>query len=71
VSVARDLLTSYQNVIADLTLTTGKNGVFHVAVDDAIIYSKAEMGRHAKPGEVLELFASHVELSLSHCSNDD
>ena len=39
---------------------TGENGVFDVVVDDAIIYSKAETGRHAEPGEVLDLFAVHV-----------
>ncbi|MDG2427989.1 MAG: Rdx family protein [Acidimicrobiales bacterium] len=69
-SVAKDLLTSYQNVIADLTLITGENGVFDVVVDDAIIYSKTEMGRHAEPGEVLELFISYVGLNASRFGGD-
>ena len=57
---AGDLLATYQNVVDDLVLVTGENGVFDVVVDDAIIYSKAETGRHAEPGEVLDLFAVHV-----------
>ena len=57
---AGDLLATYQNVINDLVLVAGENGVFDVVVDDTIIYSKAETGRHAEPGEVLDLFTTHV-----------
>ena len=53
---ASDLLTNYQHVIADLLLVTGDNGVFNVTVDGDLIYSKTQTGRHAEPGEVLELF---------------
>ena len=51
-----DLLTNYQHVIGDLRLVAGNNGVFNVTVDGNLIYSKAQTGRHAEPGEVLELF---------------
>ena len=53
---ASDLLSNYQHVIADLRLVTGDNGVFNVTVDGDLIYSKTKTGRHAEPGEVLELF---------------
>ena len=53
-----DLLANYQHVIADLRLITGENGVFDVKVDGDLIYSKAQTGRHAEPGEVLDLFAN-------------
>ena len=55
-SAVSDLLTNYQHVIADLRLVAGNNGVFNVTVDGDLIYSKAQTGRHAEPGEVLELF---------------
>lgn len=55
-SAARDLLHDYQHVIAELTLVTGTQGVFEVAVDGRPLYSKHETGRHAEPGEVLALF---------------
>jgi selenoprotein W-related protein len=42
--------------VGSLTLTTGSKGVFDVSVDGDLIYSKAQTGRHAEPGEVLELF---------------
>ena len=59
-SAAGDLLATYQNVVVDLVLVTGENGVFDVVVDDTILYSKAETGRHAEPGEILDLFTAHV-----------
>ena len=55
-SAVSDLLSNYQHVITVLRLVTGDKGVFDVAVDGDLIYSKAQTGRHAEPGEVLELF---------------
>jgi selenoprotein W-related protein len=43
-------------VISELVLVTGDKGIFDVQVDGELIYSKKAMGRHAEPGEVLELF---------------
>jgi selenoprotein W-related protein len=57
VSAATDLLTSYQHIIADLRLVTGDKGIFDVTVDGEMLYSKHDTGRHAEPGEVLEIFA--------------
>jgi selenoprotein W-related protein len=56
VSAAADLLSNYQHLISELDLVTGDKGVFDVQVDGELIYSKGQTGRHAKPGEVLELF---------------
>ncbi len=55
-SATADLLANYQHVIDELTLKMGGSGVFDVVVNDAMLYSKAETGRHAEPGEVLGLF---------------
>lgn len=59
-SAVSDLLSNYQHVIDDLTLHTGTAGVFDVVVDDEVIYSKNSTGRHAEPGEILELFEAVV-----------
>ena len=59
-SATQDLLSTYQHVIDDLTLVTGAKGVFDVVVNGEVIYSKGETGRHAEPGEVLELFRAVV-----------
>ena len=57
---ASDLLRDYQHVIRELTLITGSKGVFDVIVDGEVLFSKRATGRHAKPGEVLELFRELV-----------
>ena len=55
-SAAHDLIHHYQHLIDELTLITGSAGVFDVIVNDEMLYSKADTGRHAEPGEVLSLF---------------
>ena len=55
-SAVNDLLSTYQHVIQSLTLVTGSKGIFDVEVDGELLYSKQATGRHAAPGEVLELF---------------
>lgn len=55
-SAANDILSRYQHIVRSLTLTTGSKGVFDVMVDGHPIYSKSKTGRHAEPGEVLDLF---------------
>ena len=59
-SAVNDLLGNYQHIIDDLVIITGSAGVFDVVVNDATIYSKAETGRHANPGEILERFTAIV-----------
>ena len=55
-STVSDLLSNYQHVIEELRLVTGDNGAFEVVVDGNLVYSKHAAGRHAEPGEVLDLF---------------
>ena len=57
-SAVRDLLHDYQHIIAELRLVMGAKGIFDVIVDGEMLYSKGSTGRHASPGEVLELFRS-------------
>lgn len=53
-------MENYQHVIKSLTLVTGSKGAFEVHVNDAPLYSKKQMGRHAEPGEILRLFTDIV-----------
>lgn len=59
-SAINDLVTDYQHVISDLRLIMGDKGVFDVVVNGEMLYSKAETGRHAEPGEVVKLFKELV-----------
>ena len=38
-------------------LIEGSGGVFEVTVDGDLVFSKMRIGRHADPGEVLQLIA--------------
>lgn len=59
-SAISDLLTHYQHVIDKIQIITGSSGVFEVTVDGEVMYSKKQTGRHADPGEILELFTGLV-----------
>jgi selenoprotein W-related protein len=54
--VADDILSNYQHIIKEFTFITGTKGAFEFKVNDELLYSKKQIGRHAEPGEVLELF---------------
>ena len=46
---------NFEPVIAKLTLIPARDGRFEVSVDGALVFSKAALQRHARPGEVVEL----------------
>jgi len=56
VSTVQELLTNHQQVLEDVRLIPGGSGVFDVTVDDELIFSKHETGRHINSGEIIELF---------------
>lgn len=55
-------MTRFKPYIKDLTLVPSDGGLFEVTVDDTLIYSKRATGRHAEPGEVMQLFQEHTGL---------
>jgi selenoprotein W-related protein len=40
---------------AEVETIPSSGGVFEVVVDGKLVFSKKALGRHAKPGEVVEL----------------
>ena len=53
-------MTHYQHIIEQFTLVTGSKGVFDFKVNDTLLFSKKALGRHAEPGEILQLFTELV-----------
>jgi selenoprotein W-related protein len=49
------LLVGWAPIIEDITLISSSKGRFEITLDGELIYSKAETGRHAEPGEVVTL----------------
>ncbi len=58
--MADDILSNYQHLIETFTYVTGTKGAFEFTVNDELLYSKKGNGRHAEPGEVLQLFKEYV-----------
>ena len=54
--MAEDILSNYQHIINTFTFVMGSRGVFEFRVNDELLFSKKQLGRHAGPGEVLALF---------------
>lgn len=53
-------MSNYHHVIERFTLITGGKGAFVFTVDGEVLFSKKALGRHADPGEVLELFRQFI-----------
>jgi selenoprotein W-related protein len=54
------LLEQFEHVIESVTLVPSDGGRFEVMANGAMIYSKLQTGRHAEPGEVLNLMSKIV-----------
>ncbi len=50
--MAAKLLAKYEFRISALTLIPSDGGRFEVSVNDRLVYSKLQTGRHANEGEV-------------------
>jgi selenoprotein W-related protein len=55
VSLAEELLKSYEHLIESLELVPSDGGKFEVTANGKLLYSKLATHRHAEPGEVLGL----------------
>ncbi len=45
---------------AKVKLIESSGGLFEVTVDGKLVFSKQELGRHAKDGEVVRLMVEHL-----------
>jgi selenoprotein W-related protein len=55
VSLASDLLQNFEPEIESVTLVPSDGGRYEITVDETLVYSKLQTGRHAEPGEVVGL----------------
>jgi selenoprotein W-related protein len=46
------LLNAYESAIGGITLVPSDGGRFEVEVNDRLLYSKLETGRHVEEGEI-------------------
>lgn len=66
--MAQELLTTFDEELAALTLKPGTGGVFEVRVNDTLIWSRAEQGRFPDIKELKQLVRDHIapEKNLGH-----
>jgi selenoprotein W-related protein len=61
VSLAADLLKNFEPEIETLSLVPSDGGRFEVTVNDKLVYSKLQNGRHAELGEVVSLMKKSMK----------
>lgn len=54
------MLSGWAPIFARVDLVPASKGRFEVTLDDEVIYSKASLGRHAEPGEVVALVTERI-----------
>ncbi len=51
---------AYAPILSSIQLVPASRGTFDVVLDDEVVFSKTEVGRHAEPGEVMGLLAQRM-----------
>ncbi|HEX3425565.1 MAG TPA: Rdx family protein [Acidimicrobiales bacterium] len=60
VGLTDELLNNWAPIIKTVELLPSSKGRFEVSLDGELIFSKAQQGRHAKPGEVVGLVTGRI-----------
>ncbi len=60
-SLANELLKNFEPEIEAIRLVPSDGGRYEISVNETLVYSKLQTGRHAEPGEVLGLVKKFVE----------
>ena len=60
VGLTDELLKRWAPILGSVELVASSKGRFEVTLDGELIYSKAALGRHAKPGEIVALVQDRV-----------
>ena len=66
--MAQELLTTFDQEIAELTLRPGTGGVFEVRADGELVWSRKAQGRFPEITELKQLVRDHIvpERDLGH-----
>ncbi len=55
-----ELLEAFEPDLRSVTVVPSDGGRFEVTVNGTLVYSKVQTGRHAEPGEVVNLVRAHL-----------
>jgi selenoprotein W-related protein len=54
------VLAGWAPIVTALELVPSSQGRFEVTLDDELVFSKAALGRHAEPGEIVALLRARI-----------
>jgi len=60
VGLTDELLTGWAPIIEAIELMPSSQGRFEVTLDGELVFSKAAVGRHAKPGEIKAIVEAKI-----------
>jgi len=60
VGLTDELLTGWAPIIKTVQMIPSSKGRFEVILDGDLIFSKASLGRHAKPGEIAAIVRERI-----------
>lgn len=60
VGLTDELLTGWAPIIEKIDLVPSSQGRYEITLDGELIFSKAALGRHAEPGEVVDLVRARI-----------
>jgi selenoprotein W-related protein len=60
VGLTDELLTGWAPIIERIDLLPSSKGRFEVTLDGELIFSKAELGRHAEPDEIASIVRTRI-----------
>jgi selenoprotein W-related protein len=60
VGLTDELLQGWAPIIENIELVPSSKGRFEVILDGELIFSKADLGRHAEPGEVVAIVRGKI-----------
>ena len=64
-SLANELLTGWAPILRTVELRSGSTGRFEVTLDGELVFSKAQLHRHPKQGEVAAEFERRLGRPLA------
>jgi selenoprotein W-related protein len=56
VSLANEVLSRWAPIMRAVELQSGSEGHFEISLDGQLVFSKKQLGRFPKPGEIAGLF---------------
>lgn len=56
-----DLIKNFEAEIESITLVPSDGGRFELTVNGELLYSKLRTGRHAAPGEIVDLVKKYLK----------